>query len=66
MVSSSVDRVFTPKLVFALAIFNMEYGNATGYKNLKLEGDVQNVMQAFQDLGIPAENTTFLFDSTHD
>ena len=65
-ISTSVNRVFTPQLVFAFALFNMEYGNATGYKNLELEGDVQNVKQAFRDLRIPAENTTFLFDSTHD
>ena len=53
MLSSSVNRVFTPKLVYALAIFNMEYGNAEGHKNLKLEDDVSNVMQAFEHLGIP-------------
>ena len=65
-ISPSVNRVFTPKLAFAYALFNMEYDNAPGYGNLELEGDVKNVKQAFRDLGIPAENTTFLFDSTYD
>ena len=65
-ISTPVNRVFTPQLVFAFALFNREYGNATGYENLELEGDVQNVKQAFRDLRIPAENTTFLFDSTYD
>ena len=64
-ISPSVNRVFTPKLVFAFALFNMKYDLVDGYKNLELENDVKNVEKAFQALGIPAENTEWLFDSTY-